>query len=126
MDLNQISINNLFRPDFNALGFSLLGMAIVFCGLIIISLYITLLPVVLNRFAGKKDRAVTGGEETEPAGEDEMFLEKERLIAIAVAYHLETNSADHDKITWDSRPEVESAWQISGRMHSLAARYKIR
>ena len=123
--MNHISISNLFQHDFNALTFSLLGMTIVFTGLVVICLYISMLPAILNRFNKKDAPAEADNGETKPEKE-EMFTEKERLIAIAVAYHLENSSSENDKITWDSRPDIESAWQISGRVHGLAARGKIR
>ena len=119
MNINQISLNNLFQHDFNALSFSLLGMALVFCGLVVISLCITILPMVLNWFVNQKNDKVRKGNNLK-SEIDKIFTEKERLIAIAVAYHLEINSRDENqKITWKSRPNVESAWQISGRMHNL-------
>jgi Na+-transporting methylmalonyl-CoA/oxaloacetate decarboxylase gamma subunit len=121
--MSHISINNLFQHDFNAISFSLLGMTIVFSGLVIISLYISMLPAVLRWFAKKEDVIVEGSNKEKAVG-DETFIEKERLIAIAVAYHLENSSSENDKITWVSKPDVESAWQISGRVHGLAARGK--
>ncbi len=123
--MNQISINNLFQHDFNAVNFSLLGIGIVFCGLVIICLYITMLPAVLSWFA-RKENSDTAGRSKNASTVNDKFSEKERLVAIAVAYHMENSSPENDKITWDSLPEVESAWQISGRMHNLASRSKIR
>ena len=46
--LSNISWANLFENGHNFLSFSIMGMLIVFSGLTIISIYIVLLPKILN------------------------------------------------------------------------------
>lgn len=119
-NLNQISLDNLFRPDFNGLIFSLTGILIVFSGLMVISLYITLLPRLME-FSQRKQKK--SDEEQKSRSSDAARDEKERLIAIAVAFHLDQNfPEENQKITWKSQKDVETPWQISGRVHGLAAR----
>jgi len=45
---DHISFNNLFANGHNYITFSIMGMLIVFAGLTFISLYITLLPKILD------------------------------------------------------------------------------
>ena len=46
--LSNISWANLFENGHNFISFSIMGMLIVFSGLSIISIYIVLLPKILN------------------------------------------------------------------------------
>ena len=60
MDFSLSNINsaNLFQNGQNFISFSIMGMMIVFVGLSIISIYIVLLPKILNlpkMFAAKKE-----------------------------------------------------------------------
>ena len=48
MNFLQTGLAALNEPGFNALTFSLFGMGLVFAGLVVISLYITLLPKLLH------------------------------------------------------------------------------
>jgi hypothetical protein len=94
-------------------------MALVFSGLIVISLFITILPRIANR-----PRKGAGGEET---GSMDTLAEKEVLLAIAVAFHLDQDfPEENEKITWKSHGDIPSAWQISGRAHGLSVRNHIR
>ncbi len=116
MSFTNIGLHNILRPDFNALQFSLMGMGLVFAGLLIIALYIVLLPKLLQLGARKNLKAL----DSPAANKDE---EEEILLAIATALHLHNNFPDGDeKITWKSHGDMESPWQASGRMHSLNSR----
>ncbi len=48
MNFTNIGLHNLNQPGLDALQFSLMGMGLVFGGLLIIALYITLLPRLLE------------------------------------------------------------------------------
>ncbi len=114
--LDKISFSNLFLYDFDPFLFSIMGMLIVFGGLTIISLYITVLPRLLAVFE-KKERP--GLIEPTVEGDSE---EAEILLAIAVALHLEqTSAAEEMKITWP-RHQEPSSWQAAGRIRGLAVR----
>ncbi|MFC1844431.1 OadG family protein [Thermodesulfobacteriota bacterium] len=119
---NSISSANLFQNGQNFISFSIMGMMIVFVGLSIISIYIVLLPKILNLpkiFAAKKEIQKKKKEEAQspPARDSEL------LLAIAVALHLDqTSSGSFQKITWKRDSTHESAWLTAGRVRSLAVR----
>jgi Na+-transporting methylmalonyl-CoA/oxaloacetate decarboxylase gamma subunit len=125
MDFSFSSINsaNLFQNGQNFISFSIMGMMIVFGGLSIISIYIVLLPKILNlpkMFAAKKEIKKKKKEEeikSPPARDSEI------LLAITVALHLDqTSSGSFQKITWKRDSAHESAWLTAGRVRSLAVR----
>lgn len=120
MNFNNIGVHNLYQEGFDAVQFSLLGMGLVFSGLIVIALYIIILPKILN-FSLKRKEPCIEEQLEEPlqptAGQEEI------LLAIATALHLQQNFPEgSDRITWKSHGDMESPWLVSGRMHSLAIR----
>jgi Na+-transporting methylmalonyl-CoA/oxaloacetate decarboxylase gamma subunit len=119
----NISFSNVFMGDFNAITFSLLGMGIVFAGLLTISLYIAGLPYVLN-FIFKKPSKVGVAVKGDRKEIEKQESDIEVLIAIATAIHLEQNFAeDNQKITWaDNHHEQDSGWQQTGLAARLAQR----
>jgi Na+-transporting methylmalonyl-CoA/oxaloacetate decarboxylase gamma subunit len=116
--LSNIHWDNLFANGQNFISFSMMGMAIVFVGLTIISIYIVLLPKILNLPQTLAERKESEQEESSPAGKND-----EVMLAIAVALHLDqTNIGGLEKITWERGADLESAWLTAGRMRSLAVR----
>ena len=97
-----------------------MGMLIVFAGLSFISLYITLLPKILNLpnliKAGRKEKKEKAEAELTDAKDSEL------LLAIAVALHLDQISSSHEKITWKRHENHVSSWLTAGRMRGLAVR----
>ncbi len=119
MSFANIGLHNLTQPGFNALQFSLMGIGLVFAGLLIIALYITLLPKLLK--LGQRKQPMSTEEAATAAAEKEE--EEEILLAIAVAFHLHSNFPDSsERITWKSHGDMESPWLVSGRMQSLTTR----
>lgn len=115
MTFTNIGLHNLNQQGFDALQFSLVGMALVFAGLLIIAIYIVLLPLLLKIGAKKPNQT----EHFDNAENEE----EEILLAIATALHLHNNFPDGDeRITWKSHGDMESPWLVSGRMHSLNSR----
>ena len=120
--LNNISWDNLFVNGQNFISFSIMGMLIVFSGLSIISIYIVLLPKILNLprlLRAEKERKKKKKEEigSLPAQDQEL------LLAITVALHLDqTSSGSFQKITWKRYSAHESAWLTAGRLRGLAVR----
>lgn len=111
----QIGTDNLFLGDFNFITFSLFGMSLVFSGLIVISLFIILLPKIVNT-PRKSDTGT-------PVSGIDSLEEKELLLAIATAFHLDQDfPEENEKITWKSHGDIETSWQISGRAHGLSVR----
>ena len=119
----KIGYSNLFTADFNAVTFSIAGMVVIFSGLVFISLYIVLLPSLL-RFFERKGKHVKTPVETVEASD---FQEKELLLAIAAAFHLHQNfPEENQKITWKSHGDVDSPWQMSGKVHGLSQRNLVK
>ena len=120
--LNNISWANLFVNGQNFISFSVMGMLIVFSGLSIISIYIVLLPKILDLprlLRAEKERKKKKKEEigSLPAQDQEL------LLAITVALHLDqTSSGSFQKITWKRYSAHESAWLTAGRLRGLAVR----
>ena len=124
---DHISFANLFAHGHNYITFSIMGMLIVFVGLSLISIYIKLLPKVLDLHkvdliisfikAGKKGKK--GTDEAELTGTKDFEL----LLAIAVALHLDQiGGGSYEKITWKRYEDHESAWLTASRMRGLAVR----
>lgn len=117
MTFSNIGLHNLSQHGFNALQFSLMGMGLVFGGLLIIALYITLLPKLLQ-LATPKVKCAKADEKAQ-----DKTQEEEILLAIATALHLHNNFPGSDeRITWKSHGDMESPWLVSGRMHGLNSR----
>jgi Na+-transporting methylmalonyl-CoA/oxaloacetate decarboxylase gamma subunit len=113
---SNIGLHNLNQPGLDALQFSLMGMGLVFGGLVIIAIYITLLPKLLKWNSPKAKPSQS--QQTSDDGEEE-----EILLAIATALHLHNNFPDGDeRITWKSHGDMESPWLVSGRMQNLNSR----
>ncbi len=119
MSFANIGFHNLTQPGLNALQFSLMGIGLVFGGLLIIALYITLLPRLLELTKRKQSSPAT----TEMTADSDR--EEEILLAIATAFHLHSNFPEgSERITWKSHGDLESPspWLVSGRMDSLTSR----
>lgn len=118
---DHISMANLFGNGHNYIVFSIMGMLIVFAGLSLISIYIILLPKILNLpqklKAGKEEKTAIPDVETAAAKDSEL------LLAIVVALHLDQASgSSFEKITWKRYEDRESAWLTAGRIRGLAVR----
>jgi len=119
--LHHIGLANLFENGHNYITFSFMGMLIVFAGLSLISIYITLLPKILDLLHIQK----AGGETTKQQDETGPGApaEIELFLAIAVALHLDqAGGASHEKITWKRHDDLESAWLTAGRLRGLSLR----
>lgn len=121
--LAQIGADNLFNGDFNAITFSFFGLSLVFSGLIIISLFIIILPKLANSSRKSNSKGDAGSPDTAL----DSLAEKELLLAIATAFHLDQDfPEENEKITWKSHGDIATPWQISGRAHGLSVRSHIR
>ncbi len=114
--LEQISLSNLTSSGFEAILFSIFGMAMVFAGLVFISLYIALLPRLLALQVKLKMK--------KKANLDSASMpEQEVILAIATALHLsQIFPEENAKITWKSHGDLDSPWKITGRVQGLAVR----
>jgi Na+-transporting methylmalonyl-CoA/oxaloacetate decarboxylase gamma subunit len=118
---NHISFTNLFENGHNYITFSIMGMLIVFAGLSFISIYIAVLPKLLNL-----SKTIKAGTKKKKEGSGLGAVDTkntELLLAIAVALHLDqTSGSDYEKITWKRHEDHESSWVTAGRMRGLAVR----
>lgn len=121
----NISFQNVLDAD--GIGIAITGMSIVFSGLVLISLYITSIPKLLDRMergAKKlaKKRAPAKGPVDVVSGGTE--LTDELLSAIAYVIHMEKeyeDAEDHQRITVQ-RDEARQVWAVTGRLRNLSNR----
>ena len=126
------------RSGVDAWDLSILGMGIVYFGLIIISLCVYFLPLFINCFdrifnavkstctRNKKSGQIeyTQGDESELRKEQE---EEETHIALAIAIALNLDAgAKTEKITWERYEGSDSSWKISGRVSQLQSHGTMR
>ena len=118
---DHIGFANLFGDGHNYILFSIMGMLIVFAGLSFITIYITLLPKILN--LPNRVRTTRQEKQKKPEAESADQDDPELLLAIAVALHLDqTGGGNKEKITWNRREDSVSSWLTAGRMRGLAVR----
>ncbi len=116
-----ISFSNLVSPEFNAIYFSLFGMAMIFSGLVIISLYVVFLPKILRLPASLKNNRRPKAEQR--VEQDEAQKSEELLLAIATALYLHQDfPEEQERITFKSHGDLDSPWKISGRVRGLSMR----
>ncbi|MCK5882673.1 MAG: OadG family protein [Bacteriovoracaceae bacterium] len=122
----NISWDNLFIGDFNALTFSILGVSVVFSGLILISLYIAVLPKVLAFFEidHSKKNANSGMVNADP--KEAESNDEEIMIAIALAIHMDqTYGEQNQKFTWDENAPSDRSWKQAMHGEVLASRQNL-
>ena len=122
MDFSFITFNLdiLSDPKFNAMLFSVVGMAVVFGGLTLIAVYIALLPKMLDSFSNLKKKARLSALKSRNKKANSGDIDDETLIAIVTALHLYQFSADDNrKITWKRHLEWDSSWQRAGRFEAM-------
>ena len=120
MDFGFIGFNisNLRSGGFDAIHFSIIGMLVVFGGLTVIAIYITLLPRILNISSIIKKKLGT----SRGTGKDatDQGMDTETLIAVATAMHLyQFSSDDNRRITWKRHELWDSSWQRAGRFEAM-------
>ncbi|WP_321532064.1 OadG family protein [uncultured Desulfuromonas sp.] len=115
----HFDLTNVLRGD----GFTttIIGMTIVFSGLLLISLFIRLLPKILAALdhftAPQQARAVDVPADTVPSEE-----EVHAAICLAIHMELERCGGDLQRITIAQRPAPGSFWNSAGKMRSLSDR----
>ena len=108
-------MDRLIIGDFNALLFSVFGIAIVFFGLSLIVLYIKLLPKFFKLIEFRPHR-----KRHEKQVPTEQEIEEEELAAIMVAFRLHNMSGfDEQKVTWQRHQGPKSTWDISRRSENF-------
>lgn len=131
--MNSFSLSNAGAANLQIEGldpimFSLLGMLVVFLGLIFIALYIFLLPKILSFCSALKKR-MGKIKEAKPCEVDrlaDLDKQKEIFVAISAAFHLDQDfPEENQKITWLSHGLDESAWLATGIANGLSRRHNL-
>lgn len=109
----------------NGFGITLVGMLIVFTGLVLVSLYISSLPRILNAMQRSRERREQRGAVTAKQPEDAALTDEQALIA-AIGYVIEAeielgNLLDYQRITIQ-RDESQRIWAVAGKMRTLSTR----
>jgi propionyl-CoA carboxylase beta chain len=119
-----INLQNI--TDNEALAVSLLGMSIVFTGLIVVSLFIVVLPKVLDAYDRYRARR-HGGEtaEPEPDPADQREADIAAAIAFVIEHELGGDGSQLHRLTI-RRTGAESIWRQAGQMRSLSTQLPFR
>nr|WP_320050559.1 OadG family protein [uncultured Desulfuromonas sp.] len=115
----HFDLNNIFLGD--GITTTIIGMTIVFCGLLLISLFIRLLPKVLSAL----DRLSAPRQElAKQPSTDRVASEEEIHAAISMAIHMELEryGGDLQRITISRHSAPGSFWNSAGKMRSLSDR----
>lgn len=109
-------------------GIALTGMTVVFVGLVLVSLFIAVLPRVLER-AGQAGRRRAPRMQAARAAvmerETSVALDPALLVAIGTVLQAEYERemlSDHQLITMRETGEEQAAWTAIGKMRILATR----
>ena len=132
--MEAFSVQNIVQG--NGMSISLTGMAIVFSGLIIITIFIQLLPSLLG-LSFKRQINVVSTSKTDAVPETESAIENPTEVAdddgddkdiaslIGLVLHLEQErhyQSENQYITMDRNNNHHSMWGITGRMRSAPHR----
>lgn len=120
MESLNFSWSNVIAGD--GLSTALMGMTIVFAGLVTLSLYIALLPKLLNLLnSGKKKAAFVSSVS---ATQGSRALSEEELAAVGYVVHAEQQRLIESdlRVTIPSSGDARSAWALSSKMRTFPNR----
>lgn len=109
--------------DGNGIGITLTGMLIVFSGLLLISLFITVLPRILELQSRLRSQRGSSPAVTQPVVMvDEEPSEAEIMALISLVLHLETERSlgEGHQLTISRKQRQGSIWASAGKMRSLS------
>ncbi len=125
----NFSFQNVLDAD--GIGIAITGMAIVFSGLVLISLYISSMPKLLSRMekvVAKKQarKASKKAKAKAAAGPPQAITELSGELMAAVAYVIRAekeyeDAEDHQRITVQ-HDDANTVWAVTGRLRSLSTR----
>ncbi len=127
--MSEFNIQNII--DGQAIGISLTGMSIVFCGLLLISIYIWLLPNILKwiskqltaeRIKKTKPKRVKEKASADTTTEDE-FNDIASVIGLVLQLeHEHLTKVDNEQITITRNVNRPSKWGNAGKMRKIPQR----
>jgi Na+-transporting methylmalonyl-CoA/oxaloacetate decarboxylase gamma subunit len=125
----DFSFQNVIDAD--GIGIAITGMAIVFSGLVLISLYISSMPKLLSRMekavAKKQARKAAKKAKVEAAAAPAIPLTElsdEMMAAVAFVIRAEAeyeDAEDHQRITVQ-HDDANTVWAVTGRLRNLSTR----
>jgi Na+-transporting methylmalonyl-CoA/oxaloacetate decarboxylase gamma subunit len=123
----KMSFQNVLDAD--GIGIAITGMSIVFCGLVLISLFIAALPKLLGKVekevARKRAAKVAAKSSAKPkVAISPSELSDEMRAAIGYVIHMERefeDAEDHQRITVQ-RGDTNQVWAVTGRLRNLSTR----
>lgn len=133
--MEKFSFQNII--DGQALGISVTGMSIVFAGLLLISIYITILPRILDFLDQSRSKKELEHVEVEPEESTQPEIEEQARIepvdnetndiasVIGLVLQLEqerVTSTENEQITISSNIGEPSPWSRVGRMRKMPQR----
>lgn len=100
---------------------ALIGMTIVFCGLVLISLVIRL----MIHFLEDRKQVIEPAKKTEKSVSEK--LTEEELLAIVTALNLSSIyiEGERQRLTWEASQLDQSSWSVTGRVQTLSKRSNI-
>lgn len=110
--------------DGHGFAITLIGMAIVYVGLVLISLFIAQLPRLLGLFDRLTTRAPRPAAGGASAGTAAVPQGEELMAAIGLVVHMELErlTGESQKITILRRPGQGAIWASAGKVRSLSQR----
>jgi Na+-transporting methylmalonyl-CoA/oxaloacetate decarboxylase gamma subunit len=121
----------------HGLGLAVTGMSVVFVGLVLVTLFIAVLPRLLDRARDAaaareraRDAAAARDRRTQAAGaaaspRDHAGMDPDLLAAIGFVLQAEYERellSDHQRITLRDDDEEQRVWTAMGKMRTLATR----
>ncbi len=109
----------------NGVGIAVTGMAIVLVGLLLISLFVALLPRLVEGAAGKGERAKVQAADAGVMGEEQSVDVDPNVLAaityVVAAEREREQSMDRQRITMREDQE-QRVWTAIGKMRTLSKR----
>ena len=117
MESFNFSWSNVVAGD--GVATALMGMTIVFAGLVSLSICIALLPKIISLAHRKKHKSVSGVSQQKP-----QSLSKEELAAIGYVVHAEQQRLIESdlRVTISAPGDARSGWALSSKMRTFPNR----
>lgn len=113
----------------NGLGMTLTGMFIVFSGLILVSLFVSMLPRImssLGHLRSLRERRAIRAVEANPENESLQEADEQALLWAAIGYVVQAEMEQENLLDYQSitikRDGSQRAWAVAGKMRTLSTR----
>lgn len=113
----------------NGLGMTLTGMFIVFSGLILVSLFVSMLPRImssLGHLRSLRERRAIRAVEANPENESLQEADEQALLWAAIGYVVQAEMEQENLLDYQSitikRDGSQRVWAVAGKMRTLSTR----